>query len=184
VPALNFDPELGKEPNFTKAFPNLDKLPDAYQNQRITSLDTSLEGALALQSKGELEIFGIKIPTESIALLGLPVLAVFLFQFSAIASYTTSRVERLEEEDASQWSFLLSGWRFIGLSYGTIVFLPVAASIVSLIFARGESLLLNAISVAFTIIVLVLVREAFRSLRALRSRVLRNPWVRQKRREV
>jgi hypothetical protein len=31
--------------------------------------------------KGELDVFGVKIPSEAVALFGVPILTVLLFQF-------------------------------------------------------------------------------------------------------
>jgi hypothetical protein len=138
----------------------------------------------AQQSKEQIEVFGAKISNELIPLFGLPVLAIFLFQFSAVALYVTSNVDRLEVEDASQWSFLLNGWPFLTLSFGAIFVLPAAASIANFFSVPGETFLPKPISLLFAIAVVVCAAAAFLVLQRLCSRVLRNPGVQRKRQET
>jgi hypothetical protein len=180
--ATFLDDALGKKRDFAEAFPNLDRLSDNYQKQRLNSLKASLETATQ-QSKGDLEILGAKIPSDLITRFGLPVLATLLFQFSAICFYAASHIERLEEEDASQWSFLLTGWPFWLLSFGAVFALPVVAGALSswkLFSAQGKPWYENWIDAVFFIIALACAATAFFGLRTLRSRVLPNPGVQRK----
>ncbi len=182
-PADVFGSELKKKSDFAEAFPDLDALPDNYRKQRLASLHTLLEEATR-QSKTDLEVFGVKIPSDLITRLGLPFLFVLLFQFAAICCYSARHVERLEEEEASQWSFLLDGSPFFLLSFGTIFCLPVAAAILSLwklLSARGGFWSANPFDVVLSFIVSVCAAVAFGWLWLLRSRVLRNPYVKRKR---
>jgi hypothetical protein len=153
-PADSFGPALAKKRNFAEAFPNLDRLPDNYQEQRLNSLRTSLEKATQ-NGKEEIEALGAKIPSDLFPLFGLPVLAILLFQLSAVAFYVRNNIEQLEVEEASQWSFLLNGWPFVILSIGTIFVLPTAASVLSFVYVRGESLLPRPVNLAFATIVVV-----------------------------
>ncbi len=179
-PALKFGPVLGKKRDFAEAFPNLDRLPDNYQTQRLSSLQTSLEEAIR-KSEEEIEVFGAKIRSDFVPLFGLPMLVIFLFQFSAVAFYVSSNVERLETEEASQWSFLIRGSPFWVLSFGAIFVVPAAASILSFVSVPGETLLPKPISLLLAIVVVVCAAAAFFALQNLRLRVLRNPGVKRKR---
>jgi len=182
-PALGFDDKLGKTHDFAEAFPSLEKLSPNYQIERLDSLSTSLEEA-AQQSKEQIEVFGAKISNELIPLFGLPVLAIFLFQFSAVGFYVAFNVDRLEVEDASQWSFLLSGWPFLALSFGTIFALPAAASIANFFSVPGETFLPKPISLLFAIGIVVCAAVAFVALQRLRLTVRRSPRVQRKRQET
>lgn len=124
-----------------------------------------------------MKVFGIKFSSDLIPLFGLPTLAVFLFQFSAIGFYVASNVERLEHEEASQWSFLLRGWPFFLLCFGTVLFLPVVASILSLLPLPGDALLAKPVNLVFGTTVVGLSLAAFIALEILRSRVRRNPSI-------
>jgi hypothetical protein len=167
-PALLLDPVLGKLPNFAFAFPNLNKLPDNYQNQRIGSLGTSLEEAVAQQPKGDLEVFGAKVPSELVALLGLPALATLLFQFASLGFYTASNVERLGQDEATQWSFLLKGWPFLLISIVAIFVFPAVASVCIFVSVSEENWSSEPIYLALTIIVLICSAVAFIAIRRLR----------------
>jgi hypothetical protein len=120
--------------NFAQAFPSLEKLTAHYQTENFRSLGTLLEEAVSQQPKGELEVLGIKVPSDLIALLGLPVLFILLFQFSAVGFYVASTVEQIGEEEAAGWSFLLPRWPFLFMSVGTIFVFPAAASIFTFFF--------------------------------------------------
>lgn len=125
-PTLGLDPVLGRKTKFGEAFPNLEKLPAQYQIEDPGALPTLLEKTVTQQQKGELEIFGAKVPSDLIALLGLPILAILLFQFSAVGFYVRSHIERIGEEEAAEWSFLLQGWPFLIMSLVTSFVCPVA----------------------------------------------------------
>jgi hypothetical protein len=129
---------------------------------------------VAQQPKAELEIFGAKLPSDLIALLGLPVLAILLFQFSAIGFYCASRAKRLDDEDASHWSFTLSGWPFAVVSCGTLFVLPTAAAAFNLwklLRVHEEMLLPKPFYLVLAIIVTVGSLIAYLSLARLRSLV-------------
>ena len=171
-PALALDPILGAKADFGAAFPNLEKLPDAYQNQKLRSLGTSLSESVAQQPKAELEVFGAKLPSDLIALLGLPVLAILLFQFSAVGFYGASRAGQLDDEDASHWSFMLRGWPFVAMSFGTLFLLPTVAACLSfwkLLRVQDEMLLPKPVYFGLSIVVVACSLIAFVSLRRLRS---------------
>ena len=173
-PALALDPVLGAKTDFADAFPNLEKLPDLYQSQKLRSLGTSLAETVAQQPKAELEIFGAKLPSDLIALLGLPVLAILLFQFSAIGFYCASRAKRLDDEDASHWSFTLSSWPFAVVSCGTLFVLPTVAAAFSLwklLRVHEEMLLPKPVYVVLAIIVSAGSLIAYFSLAQIRSLV-------------
>jgi hypothetical protein len=182
-PATALDDQLGKMHDFAEAFPALEKLPDDYQNKRLASLSTELDEATQ-KSKEEIEVFGAKISSELIPLFGLPILAIFLFQFSAVAFYVASNVERIEVEEASQWSFMLRGWPFLILSAGTIFGLPAAAATLSFIRVQGETILPRPINFLFAVLVVIYAFGALFSLWILRSRVLRNPSMHKKQRDL
>jgi hypothetical protein len=168
-PAKALDPILGKEPKFANAFPNLSTLPSTLQDEGLDSLGPLLQAAQ--QQKGELEVFGAKIPNELIALLGLPALAILLFQFSAVGFYVASNVEWLDQEEASEWSFLLRGWPFLIMSVGTIFVFPALASVLTFFFLPGENSSPKPITLALTIIVVMFGAVAFVAIQRLRSRV-------------
>jgi hypothetical protein len=173
-PALALDPILGAKTDFAAAFPNLEKLPDAYQNQKLRSLGTSLSESVAQQPKAELEVFGAKLPSDLIALLGLPVLAILLFQFSAVGFYGASRAGQLDDEDASHWSFMLRGWPFVATSFGTIFLLPAVAagfSLWKLLRVQDEMLLPKPVYLGLSIVVVACSLIAFVSLARLRALV-------------
>jgi hypothetical protein len=173
-PALELDRRRGKHSNFAEAFPNLERISDDYQDKRLVSLGTVLEEGTQ-QSKEQIEVFGAKISAEVIPLVGLPILIVFLFQFSAVGFYGAGHVERIEEEHASQWSFMLRGWPFLLLSFGTIFVLPATASILSLwmFFKLPEGMLFPKSVYAVLISAVVICSlVAFISLERLRLRVL------------
>src|ERR1700730_18170532 len=171
-----FGPEFAGK-TFAQAFPQLEALSENYQNQRLTVLSTVLEKE-EKQSMDQLEVFGAKISTNLIPLFGVVALAILLFQFTALGDYITSNVQRLEEEEAAQWSFLLSGWRFFVLSFGTIFLLPVSATVFTFLTVPSETLLSEPISFALAIAVAAFSSIAFVSLDELRAYVLRNPGVR------
>jgi len=173
-PAIAFGPVLGKCRNFAEAFPNLFKLRDEFQGQRLDSLGPSLEEA-AQQSKEQIEVFGVKISSNLIPLFALPALAILLFQFSAVAFYVVSNVERLEIEDASEWSLLLPGLAFMVSCFGTIFVLSVAAAVLTYFVVLGEAALPNLFNIALVVVVISSSIAAFMAVRSLRSRVLRNP---------
>jgi hypothetical protein len=178
VNARHFDPaQFGVHPkstnvvtygDFADFFPNLNKLPNDFQNQRLDSLNTFLQ--TAEQSKADIEIFGAKISSELIPLFGLPGLFILLFQFSAVARYIRSNVKRLEIDEASNWSFLLSGWPFLALSCATVFLLPAAASILSFLLVPGEALLPRPINLVLMLLVVLYAWTAFRALWRLRLR--------------
>lgn len=66
-----------------KRFSALLRLPPEYRRIQLPELK-SLLTAQAQRSKGELEIFGAKIPNEVIALFGVPILILLLFQFWSV----------------------------------------------------------------------------------------------------
>jgi hypothetical protein len=91
-----------------------------------------LERELSDKTKSEkrdFEIFGVKIGSDQIAFFGLPGLGMVLFNIGAIALYVVKHVEKLEVEEASNWSFLLTGWRFCVLTNLIVVVLPLAAAV-------------------------------------------------------
>jgi len=129
----------------------------------------------AQQSKEQIEIFGAKVSSNPIPLFALPALAILLFQFSAVAFYVVSNVDRLEIEDASQWSLLLPGLAFMVSCFGTIFVLPVAAAVLTY-FLPGEATLPKVANIALAVVVISSSAVAFTAVRALRSRVLRSPY--------
>ena len=105
--------------------------------ESLGSLETLLERDVEKQPKQDLDVFGAKIPSEMVGLLGLPLLIVLLFQLSAIAFYTARKFKRMDEAEVSAWSFLLPGFPFTLLCLGSICGLPVTAAILTLIFQPG-----------------------------------------------
>jgi hypothetical protein len=175
VPALGLDKDLGDKQDFSHAFPNLSSVDDIYLSKSFQRLGTALDAGAARQT-GDIELFGTKFSRDLIPLFGLPILIVLLFQFSAVGFYGASRVQKLEEEDASQWSFLLKGWPFWILSCGAIFVLPSVASILSLwrFFAvPGETLLPRSVYIGLGIAVALISAIGFISLERLRRRVPR-----------
>jgi hypothetical protein len=170
-PALALDPALGQKANFAEAFPNLIKLKDEYQHENLESLLSLLEEAVAQQQSGELEVFGAKIPNELIALLGLPILAALLFHFSAVGFYVASNVEQINENESSEWSFLLKGWPFFAVSLGAILVLPSVASVLTVVFALGQNWWSKLMHLVLTIMAVASSSIAFWAIRRLRSRV-------------
>lgn len=173
-PALALDPVLGKKDSFGAAFPNLEQLNDTFQKEVFSSLGNSLQEFVIQQPKGELEVFGAKIPSELIAIFGLPTLAIFLFQFSVVGFYTASNTEALGQEEASEWSFLLSGWPFLFMGLACLAF-PAAVSIWTLFFVVWGDLWPNLGYLALVLVVLICDIRAFCALLRLRTRVAAEP---------
>jgi hypothetical protein len=101
------DPERAKAASFDDAFPNLAKLGQEYRRIRITDLDAILSEE-SKRSVAELELFGVKIPSEGVVSLGLPSLGVVLWQFALVAWYIAKQKQFLCQEQASQWALLLT----------------------------------------------------------------------------
>jgi hypothetical protein len=174
-PAVELDALLGKKRDFAEAFPNLSKLPETYQRQTLRSLSASLKESSEKTERGrEIDFFGTKIPSSFFAFFGLPALIIFLFQFWALGFYLTSKVDSLELEQASQWSFLLGGWPFFILSLLALLLLPLTASILSFLFIPGENLLPKPLNLSLVIAVVVCSAGAFCALQILRERVSPN----------
>jgi uncharacterized membrane protein len=106
-----------------------------------------------------------------IALLGLPILAVLLFQFSAVGFYIASNVERIEENEASESSFLPKGWPFFAMSLGTILILPSIASVLIFAFPLEQDWWSKPMHLSLMIIVVASSAVGFWAILRLRSRV-------------
>lgn len=170
-PTLALDPALVKNANFAQTFPSLEKLTVQYQTEKFPSLGTLLDEAVAQQKKGDLELFGAKVSSDLIALLGLPILAILLFQFSAVSFYVRFNVEGIEEEVATNWSFLLNGWPFLIMSLVTSFVFPVCISVWTLVFVWGRDLRSNLTYLALLIIVLMCSMTAGFAMLQLRAKV-------------
>jgi hypothetical protein len=153
-----------------KAFPHLEKLPDKYQKENLRSLGTTLEEPSTEQTREEIEVFGVKIPSGLIALFGLPIIAILPFQFSAIGFYAASNADRFGQEETSEWSFLLGGWPFELISAGAIFGVPTGTSILTFLFlSRGDWL--SKLPYLFcSVIVIITSAAAFLSLQRIRAR--------------
>lgn len=183
APWLQFNRDLTDKSDFAATFPNLVRLPDNYHKEPRISLSGLLQEKTQ-QSSEQIEVLGAKISSELIPILGMPALIILLFQFASVGFYLVSRVPRLEMEDASQWSFLLSGWPFFILSFGTIFLIPSAASIVSFISVGGDTIAPKWVTTVLAVIVIFCAAAAFFFLQRLRSLVLRNSAVQRKRGEA
>jgi hypothetical protein len=168
---IGINPVSGQMPKFETTFPSLEKLPDSYQKLRLNSLRTSLEEAIDQQPGGDLDVFGVKIPSDFIALFGLPVLAALLFQFAAVGSYVASHCEQVELDEASEWAFLLKGWPFMVMAFGAICLFPLGAAISTWVFLIGSNPLSKPWHLAFSLIVAMLSVFAFIEILRVRSRV-------------
>ena len=130
------DPKRVEANAFDDVFSNLAKLGANYRSLTLSDLDGILEDE-SKRSKGELEVFGAKIPSELVTWVGLPLLAVLLLQFSSVCGYITKRVDTIDVDVASQWSFLLSGFGFVLFGFGTTCLLPAIAAALSYWYVTG-----------------------------------------------
>jgi hypothetical protein len=124
--------------SFANAFPNLTNLGKQYRSLRLPDLDAILADE-SKRSKGTLEIFGVKIPSEAVVWLGLPSLGAILWQFGMVARYIDRRATSLGLEEASEWSFLLREPALSLFGIGTTVALPLTATILSISFVTTET---------------------------------------------
>jgi len=100
-------PNLRRAPNFDETFPGLARLGEHYRSLKLTDLDGILEEE-GKRSKGELDVFGAKIPSELLTIVGLPALCVLLIQFLSITRYIRANTDTISVEAASKWSGVLS----------------------------------------------------------------------------
>jgi hypothetical protein len=124
-----------KAKSFNQAFPNLGKLDEYYLTRKLSDLD----GALNEESKRsqiELEIFGVKISSETIFSAGLASLVVFLLQFWLVCAYLAKHLTNINLSEASQWSFLLNWWPFALFGLATFL-LPMLAALLSWTVPHG-----------------------------------------------
>jgi hypothetical protein len=167
----SLQPFLGQ---WDKRFYALLGLPSEYRKIQLPELK-SLLTAQAQRSKGELEVFGAKIPNEIIALFGVPILIILLFQFWAVCSYANSQNDSIKLEDASQWSFLLNAPPFFLMSIGIILILPISSAICSALFISGPSYFPPFVGWIFATVVTLISVLATKHLVRLRNRVRTQP---------
>ena len=132
------EPKLYRANRFADAFPNLAKWGKNYGTIKLEDLNTILEEQ-SKQSRGELEIFGAKIPNELVALIGIPSIILLLFQFISTALYLLNNVEPINVDQASRWPLLLKGFGFGLMGLSTTLFLPVIASVATVTYATPET---------------------------------------------
>ena len=87
--------------------------------------------------KETLEIFGARIPTDLIAKVGVPLLIVLQWQFASVCRFLARAQHPISLSSASRWSFLLNGFGFALVAYGSVSILPVAATLSSLWYVAG-----------------------------------------------
>jgi len=124
----SFLPKLERLANFDEEFPNLTKLGPAFRSLRLSDIDRILEEE-AKRSKAELEVFGAKIPSELITIVGLPVLWLLLLQFTSICRYIRANTDAISPDGASKYPSVLRGFNVFTF---LVLLLPVAASWLSL----------------------------------------------------
>jgi hypothetical protein len=90
------------------------------------------------RSKGTVQLLGVKILSELLVILGLPLIAVLQFQFAAICRFLYRQTPALSFPVASQWSVLLRGWHFFVNAFAAAVVLPFAAVCCSILFTTNQ----------------------------------------------
>lgn len=133
-------PDLRSGASFDETFPNLTQLGLNYRSLKLSDLDPILEEQ-SKRSKGQLEVFGAKIPSELVPFVGLPLLLAMLLQFTSICHYIRENVTRISADTASKWSILLRGFGFLLFGIVTTFGLPVLVTVLSWLFATPRSLI-------------------------------------------
>jgi hypothetical protein len=168
--AGNVDRKVFRANSFDEAFPDLSKWAEHYNSLGLADLQLVL-GEESKRSKGELEIFGAKIPNELVALIGIPSLILLLLQFISTIGYLLNNSEPINVDQASKWSFMLKGFGFLLFGISTILLLPISASVGTLMFAIPESWYRIPVWYTLSLAVIILSLVATVTLDMLRRRV-------------
>ncbi len=147
----SFFPKLERAASFEDTFPNLTKLGPDFRSLALKDMDRILEEE-GKRSKAELDVFGAKIPSELITIVGLPVLWLLLLQFISICRYIRANADSISTDAASKYPSILKG--FIVFTV-LIVFLPGAVSFASMFFVPPKDLLTRIFM--WTLVVLITV---------------------------
>jgi hypothetical protein len=183
-PLPPFTDKLGHPRTFADAFPHLAALSNDDRKQSLSALLGILKSHE--RSGVEIELLGMKLPSDLIFFFGLPILAVLLFLFGATARHTKRIVVQLEKEYASQWPLLLKGPPFSVLTYGAILVLPLAASCGLPIAAHvgklsfSEEVPILTLKEFFGLLVVVCALFAAGGLHSLHSSVVKAPNIGKK----
>ena len=163
-------PKLRRAPNFDETFPGLARLGEHYRSLKLSDLDGILEEE-GKRSKGELDVFGAKIPSELLTVVGLPALCVLLLQFLSTSRYIRANTDTISVEAASKWSGLLKGIGFWLYCCIAIWALPIAASVLSQIVVPPKGLVVYCGFWIPTVLIVVFSTCALFHLSAIRKMV-------------
>jgi hypothetical protein len=111
----NVEHKLFRAESFAEAFPSLSKWAAHYDTLKLDDLDIVL-GEQSKQSRGELEIFGAKIPNELVAWIGLPVFAASVAPVQLHVSPPPEECRAAEHQSGFQLVTFIQGIRLFHFS--------------------------------------------------------------------
>jgi hypothetical protein len=92
--APGVEKKVSRAESFDDAFPNLTKLGEKYRSLPFDHLNAIL-GEESKRSKGELEIFGAKIPNELVGWIGIPALGLLFIRFISTCLYLLKHADSI-----------------------------------------------------------------------------------------
>jgi hypothetical protein len=165
-----FLPKLVGPATFDETFPNLALLGPNYRSLLLADLDRILDDE-SKRSKGELDVFGAKIPSDLLSFIGLPLLWILLVQFISTCRYIRANTAEISIEAASKWSGALKGFGSISFGFLTIWLLPLLASYLTVRYLPPEDKLLLCLFWILFILILLASGSGFRHLLEIRAMV-------------